>query len=334
MTTTPASHGPAATTRRSVTRRLAEVAIPAVATGTAVVAPLLLADRLPDPVASHWGVSGGPDGSLPFTVDLVVLAVATALVAFGPLLAARLPMPRAQARILVAAAGGGAGLLGALRVGSLRANLDVSSWEAAGALGAGTIALTFAVAVVAAAVGWAAAGDRPDLRPTTSPASAVPVDPGETVVWTGGASGRVGVWVPVVLLAAAALGVVVLPAEAWPITLIVLPIAALVVAAVTEARVTVGPRGVTVALGLLGWPRLRVPVEAISDVEVEDVTPLSYGGWGLRVAPGATAVVVRRGEGLRITRRDGRRTFVVTVDDAPVAAGVLLANLGRATSAT
>jgi hypothetical protein len=44
------------------------------------------------------------------------------------------------------------------------------------------------------------------------------------------------------------------------------------------------------------------------------------------MVPGARAVVVRSGEGLRLIRHDGR-AFVVTVDDAAIAAGVLLAHL-------
>jgi hypothetical protein len=53
-----------------------------------------------------------------------------------------------------------------------------------------------------------------------------------------------------------------------------------------------------------------------------NVLPLQYGGWGWRFRPQTTAVVIRRGDGLELELRNGRR-FVVTVDGAEQAAGVV-----------
>ncbi len=123
------------------------------------------------------------------------------------------------------------------------------------------------------------------------------------------------------------------PPDVRTALVIVLPLVALAVAAFGQVRDRRPARG-DVACGWLGFPRLRVPIEDVATVTVEDVAPMSYGGWGLRQVPGATAVVVRRGEGLRIERRSGR-LFVVTVDDAAMAAGVLLAHRdAAATNAT
>ncbi len=52
------------------------------------------------------------------------------------------------------------------------------------------------------------------------------------------------------------------------------------------------------------------------------IEPLAYGGWGWRVVPGGTAVVVRGGEALVVELRSGRR-FAVTVDGAAEAAALL-----------
>jgi hypothetical protein len=63
-----------------------------------------------------------------------------------------------------------------------------------------------------------------------------------------------------------------------------------------------------------------VPVPAPSG----RVDPMTWGGWGYRWVPTrhATAAVVRRVPGLRLDRTDGR-VFVVTVDDADRAAGLV-----------
>lgn len=314
--------------------RLGEGLLPALAVLVALVAPLLVWGRLPDPMASHWTVGGQPDAAMGRILDLVLLAAATAIVAFGPAVAARFPMPRAQARLLVAAAGFGSVLLATVRVASVRANLDASSWEQAGNLSAGTMLVAFAAALIAGAIGWAAAGSRPDLAPPTG-ADPVPVEVarGGAVVWTGGASSRTALAVALGLVAIAALGAVLAPPELRTALVIVLPLLALAVSAFGQVRVTIGPRGLRVTCGWLGFPRFGVPIEDVASVTVEEVSPMSYGGWGLRQVPGAVAVVVRRGAGLRVERRNGR-VFVVTVDDAAVAAGVLLAHRDATASPT
>jgi hypothetical protein len=97
----------------------------------------------------------------------------------------------------------------------------------------------------------------------------------------------------------------------------------------------VGPAGVTARLGWFGWPRVHVPIADVGEVRIEQVVPYEYGGWGWRLVPGVSAIIVRRGPGLRIARRTGR-TLVVTIDDAGRAAGVLEAHREayRATTST
>jgi len=48
------------------------------------------------------------------------------------------------------------------------------------------------------------------------------------------------------------------------------------------------------------------------------------GGYGVRSAPGRFGVVLRAGDALDVTRRNGKR-FTVSVPDAATAAGVLRA---------
>jgi hypothetical protein len=317
---------------RPLVHRIGEELLPNLAVVTSLVAPIAVWSRLPDPIASHWGTGGRPDASLSLVADVALLCVVTALVAYGPIVAARFPMPRTQAQILVAVAGFGSVMLAGVRIASVRANLDAPSWEAAASLSGVTVAVAVATGVLAGLVGWAAASSRPDLpAPSTQAPTPVEVKSGEAVVWTSGASSRTPVLVAALLLLVAAVGALLAPPEGRTVLLIVLPLVALALAAFGQVRATIGPRGLTVACGWLGFPRLRVPIEDVAEVSVEDVAPTSYGGWGLRQVPGATAVIVRRGEGIRVERRSGR-VFVVTVDDAARGAGVLLAHRDAATT--
>lgn len=321
------THPPTAT--RPVGRRLGEAAFPAVASVTAVVAPLVVFDRLPDPIASHWGWSGGPDGSLPLLLDAVLLATVTAVVALGPLLAARGAVPRDLARLLVGVAGAAGVFLAGLRVASVQANLDAPAWEAAASLPGATLAVTAVGAMLAAAVGAWAAGDRPDRSPELSAPDDVEVQPGEAIVWSGVASSRGGIAATLVAVGLLVAGVAVVPAEGRSIVVGLLALGVLLAGTLGQVRVTVGPAGLTARLGWLGLPRVHVPITDVEAVRVEKVVPYEYGGWGYRVVPGARAIVVRKGPGLRIERRS-RPALVVTVDGAAEAAGVLLAHRAAA----
>jgi hypothetical protein len=81
-------------------------------------------------------------------------------------------------------------------------------------------------------------------------------------------------------------------------------------------------------LHVRGWlplPSLRLPLEQVESVEVLDLQPMRWGGWGYRGslrAFGKAAWVVGSGPGLVLHLTRGR-TFAVTVDDAEAAAGVI-----------
>lgn len=314
---------------RPTWRRLAEYALPSAAIGIAVITPLAYWSRLPEPVASHWGFSGAPDASASRLADLLVIAFVTAAMAIGPLLAARAPMPRSMARFLVAASWAGSGMFATLRVLTVGANLDAASWQQAGEVTGVTMLWALGIASGAALVGAWLASDRPDHERSTRSVSALAVQPGEAVVWTSGTSSRVGGLAAAALVLVAGLGAWLLPGTGRIVFVAAISLAALAMTVMGQCRVTVGPRGMTVRLGWLGWPRLSVPVERISEVTVEDIDPMAYGGWGVRSVPGATGVIIRAGEGIRVERTNGR-ALVVAVDDAAVGAGVLLAHVEAA----
>lgn len=162
-------------------------------------------------------------------------------------------------------------------------------------------------------------------------AEALPVRPGEVVVWTGRAD--LPGWFASLLAGAAALllmlYVVLLltrGSRLWPM-LFVPAFLFLVLLATAHFTVTAGPRGLLVR-SALGWPRFRVQLADIAKAGVVQVDPMpDFGGWGIRwvVGPnrkGRWGVVTRRGPALEVVRRDGR-SVVVTVDEAATAAAVL-----------
>ena len=304
---------------------LRELVLPLLAVVYAAVEPWRLRARLPDPIAIHWGVDGMPDASAPLVVDALVMLGVTALVTLIPLLAAG-GAQRRDARVLVAVGQGMGAFFVLLRHRTLALNVDASVWSDAGALTLADLGLLALLVLPAAALGWWLAGARPEpVRQVRAPARvALPSD--ADLAWVGHQSWPLGRLLGPLL---AASGAVLTAVRVTPDGLIIgatLALTGLVVWALTSITVAVGPAGLRVRFGPLGWPAVRVPLDSITGVELENVDPLSYGGWGYRILPGVRAVVVRRGEGLRIAR-SGRPDLIVTVDDAATAAAVLAAHV-------
>ncbi len=309
--------------RTPVPRR--ELVLPLIAVVYAAIEPWRLRARLPDPIAIHWGMDGMPDASAPLVVDALVMLVATALVALVPLLAAG-GADRRDARLLVAVGQGMGAFFLFLRHRTLALNVDASVWSDAGALTLADLGVLALLVLPAVALGWWLGGARPErVRQVRAPARVVLPSDGD-LTWLGHQSWPFGRLLGPLLAAG---GAVLAAVRVTPDGLIIgatLALTGLAVWALTSITVAVGPAGLRVRFGPLGWPGVRVPLDGITGVELEDVDPLFYGGWGYRVLPGVRAVVVRRGEGLRIAR-SGRPDLIVTVDDAATAAAVLAAHV-------
>jgi hypothetical protein len=309
--------------RTPVPRR--ELVLPLLAVAYAAIEPWRLRARLPDPVAIHWGIDGLPDGSAPLVVDALVMLVATALVALVPLLAAG-GADRRDARVLVAVGQSMGAFFLLLRHRTLALNLDVTVWTEAGALTLMDLGVLALLVLPTAAFGWWVAGARPErVRKVRAPAQ-VTLPSDADLAWVGHQSWPVGRMLGLMLGAG---GAVLVAVRVTPEGLIIgatLAFTGLLVWWSTSITVAVGPAGLRVRFGPLGWPGVRVPLGSITGVVLEDVEPLSYGGWGYRILPGVRAVIIRRGEGLRVGRAE-RPALVVTVDDAATAAAVLAAHV-------
>jgi hypothetical protein len=150
--------------------------------------------------------------------------------------------------------------------------------------------------------------------------------------WSGRARGP---FLAVVAVGLVALGVALLVAaegEARGAAVVVL-VVAVIVGMFVELHTEVTADAVTIRSGPLGWPRQRIALEDIDGVDVTDLSPLRWGGWGYRGSlrfGGRAAWVARKGPALELALTGGRR-LLVTVDHAEDGAAVLRELLGRAT---
>jgi hypothetical protein len=325
----PASNGPGKTNPAATPggRRRVTVATVAAVAGFAVTVVFYAAwqSRLPDPMATHMGSGGDADG---YTSRTAFLPVAAALqLGLGLLMALTVWSARASAggqRAMTATAVGLAAFLTYIDVMLLAANRDAADardvrfavWQLAAAAGA---------AAIAAAAGWFAAGRAPadsataDTAPPRDAGYLADARRGERLVWTRRVTSTAMAAASGILVVA---GLVAGLLAGWAAGLLT-GAAGLLTAAFTAVRVTVDADGVTVAYGPFPRPRTRVPLDRVTEAGTRNVRALAdFGGWGYRVRPNASGVILGSGEALEL-RLAGGGSFVVTTPDARTAADVV-----------
>ena len=266
--------------------------------------------HLPDPVATHWGVAGTPDGhmSLVLVPWLMVGLVVVGLITTSLFRVGGEPTPEAFA--MVGLMGGlGTALIGLL----VNLNWDASTWDEAGSFQLWHVGVVLIGAFGGGLVGFALGRRWYPVSPASKTgAELIEVAPGERVSWVGRTSVR---W-PLLLLGGAALVFVVLPD--WGMWLGAIFV--LLALAFMQVEANVNNDGLTVRLG--GIPVRRIRIAKISSARAIELEPAEWGGWGWRASPNGSAIVLRRGEALELTFLGGRR-FAVTVDDAATGAALL-----------
>ncbi|MEU9123549.1 DUF1648 domain-containing protein [Streptomyces sp. NPDC048506] len=288
--------------------------------------------RLPEPLATHFGVSGRADGYSSTHGFLtgclgVLLVLGTA---FG--LAAQARRFADAAPWLVVTGYATAAGIGYPLCLTLLHNADVTD-AATVRLPLWQVAVTLAVALLAGAVGWLLAG-RSARSPQRAAGDAPRLDlpAGTTAGWSRTIGSR-----PLNVLGALMLcaGVVVV-VRADALTGAFLLASASVVLGLTSVRVTVDRRGLTLApLLILPASRIRfrrIPLERVVEATSRPINCLAdLGGWGYRILPGRSGLALRSGDGIVIRLTNGRE-FMVTVDDAATAAALLNTYADRARS--
>ncbi|MGW5530592.1 DUF1648 domain-containing protein [Streptomyces xanthochromogenes] len=286
---------------------------------------VLLHDRLPDPLASHFTGNGRSDGtqsrgSAPVFACVLHLglgALWAGMAAVGGPAVRRL-------RWLIAAGYATAGFVGYLLAATLLANADATD-PARVRLPLWQIAVGAGVAVLAAALGrlllmvLPTPPPEPSSRPDADRTPRLDLAEGEVAGWMRRAPSRVLLVCGALLFVAAGALLFALGPSHGVGALF----GAVVCLVFSCPYVTVDRRGLTARPTALPWPRIRIPLSDVDRAVSRDIKVLAeYGGWGYRTRTGKSGLMLRSGEAIVIRRSDGRE-FAVTVDDAGTAAALL-----------
>lgn len=287
----------------------------AVAAGATLTAPLafLLAwwvvrADLPDRIATHFNVSGEPDGFT--TTGWFVGGFAGGVLFLSALVVGMLRWAGPPTRYLVATFAAAAWLIAPIGVGVMyaaRGEADPTharlsmTWPLIG----------LAVAALAGVLVWwlVGAGARSAAVGSTGTPRYL-LGAHERAVWVGRASST-----PLRLLAAA---MAVVAVVGWFLasspTVIASLVAALAVLWCSTITLRIDGAGLLAYYGPMAFPRMHVALGRIESAEsVDALRPLEWGGWGFRITPRGTGLIVRGGSGI-VVHRTGRGDLAISVD--------------------
>lgn len=314
---TSRTSGVGASGRRGALLPRVLVGVPCVVAAVAVGVVFALSwSSLPDPMAMHFGAGGDSNGSgSPLAVFLMSELV---LLCLGVGLSRSAVRGSRSLRALYMTSAASAVGLGYLLSVAVLVNAGADSaihvrmpmWHLAVAVGA--------VVVVAGVARVLTSDELPEGAGHPKESRSIGLRQGERAVWVRSIGPRwlVGAGLLAAVAAVAAGGLGWHPGYwLWPVGLLL--------AALAAARVTVDGEGLTVRLPLLRVPRIQVPLQRIERAWVAQARPLpDLGGWGYRITQGRRGLALHAGEAVWLDLDDGKQ-FVVVVDDAATAAGLL-----------
>jgi hypothetical protein len=334
------------TSERGLSARLCGVAALGV---LASVLPLfVLSEHLPDPLATHFGVSGAPDGHLSGTAFAALLGgqvLLATFLAWPRQRAGRRPLIGA-ASLRLAAVGFTSTLSVMLSLVTLWHNWERPAWDQARTFEwVWLLPLPSLPVLVAGALGALELRRTPRPAPPSDAPHPIPLSPedeppppDERLDWSGTAANG---WFP--LIGVGVLiegGVLHLALRQHPvgagICLATHLLVLVVLEHISKIRVSADERGLTIRYGRLGWLAQRIPLDRILSATAFDLEPWDHGGWGYRgslTLGSNAAVVVRSGRAVRLALREGTH-LSITVDDAETAALRINGLIRRNASAT
>ncbi|MCO8274975.1 DUF1648 domain-containing protein [Actinoplanes sp. TRM 88003] len=286
-----------------------------------VITAVTWSDRLPDRMATHWSGSGPADGfssSRGFWLAMLIVGVVAGLAGIAAALRAG---GASGLRYLLGTAGALAGSFAGLWVSTATATLDNPADPRLG-----WRLLYFVAGLAWGAVVALAAGPSPvAAQPPAEAVTPLDLGPTERAAWS--TTLRAPLLLAVLGASAVLVAVVAYLGRApiWPVLAVPL-VAGLVLGRI---RVTADRRGLRLIAGLVRIPLKTIPLTEIAGLEIARIEPLEWGGWGYRVTPGRSALVLRRGPGLVVHQTNGRR-FAITLDDPRTPAALLTALQARA----
>jgi hypothetical protein len=154
----------------------------------------------------------------------------------------------------------------------------------------------------------------------------ITLGPEEGGAWSRVVTARLFIWVAAALTAAGIVFYSIVAAAEKvaesTIGLVTIAVIVVVLLSLSRYRVTADWRGLRVVSALLRVPLKRIRLEEIDTVDAAEIAPKDWGGWGYRVMPGKSALILRKGPGLIVTTADAKQ-FAVTVDHPEVPAALL-----------
>ena len=282
-------------------------------------------DELPAKVATHWSGSGPADGwsqATGFWLAMLIAGLVSGLAALAAAATATRSNDRPAERVRRIAAARGV-VIGAASVSGGAAGVWVATATATLADPADPrLGWRFGWFVLGTAWGlaaWLIAGRAPRIDvPAEPPVDALDLAPTERAAFS--TTVRSNLMFGLMLATSAVLAVTALAAQ--PVLWIAAPVPLLLGLVSARIRVTADRRGLRLVAGLAGVTVKRIPLDEIVTAEAAEINPAEWGGWGYRVLPGRSALVLRGGRGLVLHLRDGRR-FAVTMDDPRTPAALL-----------
>jgi hypothetical protein len=308
-----------------VTRRLLAAAFLWAPALVVIISWWVWRDRLPTELASHWSGPGTADGAMAAGAlfSLYLATTGTSAVA-GVAIAL-------WSGISVAARRGGFFLLG------MFGGMGAASWLLAAGLTmqAGdpyevVLGPWFILSLVSAGYGLIPffIAPKPQLE-ATDVQSRIEFAPGETGAWSQTITGNIFVWATIILivLGAAIYALLVIDGRFSDqlLGMILMSAAILLVASFIRLRVTADWRGLRVVSAVLRIPLKRIRLNNIDVLETAQLRPAEWGGWGYRIMPGRSALILKKGPGLIVTTTN-QKQFAITLDD-PETPAALLATL-------
>jgi MFS family permease len=281
--------------------------------------------ELPDRIATHWSGSGPADGWSPAGGFWLGMLIAGLVSAVAALVAAgfaarrtgepardvrRIAVARGAIVAAVSVAGGAAGIWVATASASLADPVDPRlGWRF----------VFFLLGMAWGGVAWLIAGRGPRIDvPAEPPVDALDLAPTERAAFSTTLRSPMLLGVTVAAAAVIVVAAVVVLPGLWFAALVPLALGLFVV----QVRVTADRRGLRLVAGLAGVTFKRIPLDEILSAETAEINPAEWGGWGYRVMPGRSALILRGGPGLVLNLKDGRR-FAVTLDDPRTPAALI-----------
>jgi hypothetical protein len=296
--------------------------------GIAAVVGLSWRDQLPDPIATHWGLDGQPDGFGTLTGNIVVMSAVSAVFSLlftllGAWMGAAGGMRKAVAGLQV----GQVVFLGLMLDGTLWMQLGVpDATQFAGSANLVPVVAALMGLAVGVLVAFIVPGDVRVRR--SRPSTNMSLPDGQHLTWSGQVTSSL--WMNATRAAATLTLVVSVLTQMLFLWLIGSALTAFL-ACLIYVKVRADETGLLVR-SRFGWPRTFIPIDEMISARAMQVDGLGdFGGWGWRVGiwgemSGAVGVIIRSGDALVVDQTNGRR-FVVTIDDAADTASVLNAYL-------